>query len=281
MVESSAFFPSSGRLPAVLQIDYGPASLLGRFFLWADSAARAKGVVLSFASLEDLVAVNRENRDTWLPLIPIFDPAVGGITARTGFVLLGRNSNGEVVATQAARLYDWPASCFHDEAASLRMFYANPAPAVERGERCEVTAPSAKAITGRVVFSGAGWYRSDYRGRGLSTLLPRISRAYAYTRWRSDYTISMFADAVLAGGMAQRCGYINVEPAAVDLVDSPMGTVRFAFVWMDADEMLSDLDAVLANAAGDEPLGAAAGGRASAQVDGGVDEGSAEQARRA
>lgn len=280
-MKPSACSPTSGRLPAALQVDHGPASLLGRFFLWADSAARAKDVTLSFATLDDLVVANRGNRDTWLPLIPIFDPAMGGITAETGFVLLGRNSAGEVVATQAARLYEWPTTCFHDEAASLRMFYADPAPALARGERCEVTAPSAKAITGRVVFSGAGWYRPDYRGRGLATLLPRISRAYAYTRWCSDCTVSMFADPVLAGGMAQRCGYTNVEAASVSLVDSPMGTVRFALVWMGTDETISDLAAVLANAAGDEPLSAAAAGGDPAQVDGRVDERRAQEARRA
>jgi hypothetical protein len=29
---------------------------------------------------------------------------------RSGDILLGRDSNGEVVATQAARIYDWPGS---------------------------------------------------------------------------------------------------------------------------------------------------------------------------
>jgi hypothetical protein len=105
-------------------------------------------VTLSFATLDDLVVINRGNRDTWLPLIPIFDPAMGGTTAETGFVLLGRNSAGEVVATQAARLYDWPATCFHDEAASLRMFYADPAPALAEGAVTSQRSPRAKAGAG-------------------------------------------------------------------------------------------------------------------------------------
>ena len=49
-------------------------------------------------------------------------------------------------------------------------------------ETCNVTAEATKFVKGRVVFSGGGWYRPDYRKRWLSGILPRISRAYAYTR---------------------------------------------------------------------------------------------------
>src|SRR6516165_6894454 len=100
--------PTSGRLPSQLKIEYGPASLLGRFFLWADTAARDRGVTLAFATFQDLVEANRANSDSWLPLLPAFDPALGGAGPETGFVIIGRNKQGEVVATQAARFYAWP-----------------------------------------------------------------------------------------------------------------------------------------------------------------------------
>src|SRR6266487_6621180 len=99
--------PISGRLPACLKVKYGPVGLLGRFFLWADTAARDRGVTLFVASLQDLVDVNRANSETWRPLLPVFDPVLGGITPETGFVLIGRDRSGQVVATQAARVYDW------------------------------------------------------------------------------------------------------------------------------------------------------------------------------
>jgi len=271
--------PTSGRFPAELQLVHGPVDLLGRFFLWADGEALDRGVTLSFAPLATLVAVNRANSDTWRPLVPLFDPAVGGISEQTGFAMLGRNNAGEVVATQAARLYDWSSTCFRDEAISLRMFYTDPAAALARGERCTVSAPSASLISGRVVFSGAGWYRPDFRGKGLATILPRISRAYAFTRWLTDCTISMFADAVLAGGMAARCGYTNVDPASVELVNSPIGNLRFALVSMPTAENLADLAAMLAIAASREGLRTGPDDVA-AQIDS-VDDRSAEKARRA
>ena len=78
--------PSSGRLPAHLKIKYGPVGLLGRFFLWADNAARDRGVTLSFGTLQELMEANRSNSDTWRPLVPVFDESLGGVTPETAFV---------------------------------------------------------------------------------------------------------------------------------------------------------------------------------------------------
>jgi hypothetical protein len=244
----SEHLPIAGRLPAKLEICHGPAGLLGRFFLWADTAARERGVTLSFASFDELIEINRANSGTWRPLFPLFNPALGGVTTQTGFVILGRNAAGEVVATQAARFYDWSGTTLHDEAVSLRMLYADADAARARGDRCEIKTAAAREISGRVVFSGAGWYRPDFRGKGLALLLPRISRAFAFTRWQTDYTISIMADAVVAGGFADRTGYTKVAKGAADLVVTPMGVLRGAFVWMDAAELLSDLEQIIAAA---------------------------------
>jgi hypothetical protein len=235
---------TSGRLPSQLKVKYGPVGLLGRFFLWADSAARDRGVTLAFASWQDLVEANKANSDSWLPLLPAFDPALGGVTSETGFVIFGRNKQGEVVATQAARFYDWSDTTLRDEAASLRMIYADPDAAGSRGDRCSVATPVAENIRGRVAYSGAGWYRRDFRGKGLATILPRISRAYAFTRWNTDFTISFMGDAVTAGGMAKRCGYTKVELSCVEFVLPPLD-VRGALVWMPAAELLADLAALM------------------------------------
>jgi hypothetical protein len=237
--------PTSGRLPAHLRIKYGPVGLLGRFFLWADTAARDRGVTLSFGSLRDLSEANRANSDSWRPLVPVFDEALGGMTPEKGFVLIGRDKGGQVVATQAARIYDWPETSLEDEATSLRMFYADPDAAFARGDRCEITTPVARKITGRVVFSGAVWYRRDFRGKDLATILPRISRAYAFTCWNSDFTIGMMSDAVIAGGLAERVGYTKLEYSSVELVASPLGEMRCALGWMQPDELLADLAAIM------------------------------------
>ncbi|CCE06244.1 conserved hypothetical protein [Bradyrhizobium sp. STM 3843] len=240
--------PTSGRLPAHLKIKHGPVGLLGRFFLWADSAARDRGVTLSFGSLQDLFEANRANSDSWRPLVPVFDEALGGVTPETAFVLIGRSHDGEVVATQAARLYDWPETSLKDEAMSLRMFYADPDAAFAREDRCEVNTPTAEKIAGRVVFSGAIWYRRDFRGKDLGTILPRISRAYAFTRWHSDFTIGLLGNGVIAGGLAERAGYTKVEQGCIKLMASPLGELHCGLAWMQSDELLADLAAIMARA---------------------------------
>ncbi|HJZ44758.1 MAG TPA: hypothetical protein VJ233_13635, partial [Hyphomicrobiaceae bacterium] len=41
-----------------ITVDHGPRDLLGRFFLKADTAARARGITLSFGTFADLVDTN-------------------------------------------------------------------------------------------------------------------------------------------------------------------------------------------------------------------------------
>lgn len=226
-----------------ITLEYGPRELLGQFFLRAEAAARVRGVHLSFAPLSELVETNRRHRESWRPLIPVFDPA-HGIAPGASFGIVGRNSAGDIVATQAARLYAWGGTSFQEEAESLRLFYQNPGRSKGPTEEIHVSAAGAPHVTGQVVFSGGGWYRPDYRKRWLSGILPRISRAYAFTRWSSDFTVSIMADGVIKGGMAERCGYTNVD-WFVDLKDTPVGTVRCALVWMQAKQLVEDLEAFL------------------------------------
>ncbi|BAM86948.1 conserved hypothetical protein [Bradyrhizobium oligotrophicum S58] len=237
--------PQSGRVPSNLRIDHGPVSLLGRFFLAADTAAQGRGISIYFGSLQDLLDINSANSDSWRPLVPIFQPDLGGATAENTFVMVGKDKDGEVVATQAGRYYDWTDTTLREEAISLRMFYADPAAALARGDGCTIATPVGSTISGRVVFSGAGWYRRDFRGRGLARILPRISRAYAHARWNTDFTISMMADAVIAGGMADRTGYTRIERSSVELVVSPLGSMRCGLVWMPVQEMLADLEVAM------------------------------------
>ena len=50
----------------------------------------------------------------------------------------------------------------------------------------------------------------------------------------------MFQDSVLVGGIAERCGYTRID-WKVHVKGSPMGNIKFAFVWMEPDELVDDL----------------------------------------
>jgi len=222
-----------------INIEHGPRDVLVPFFIRVTEQLAQRGLNLAFEPFDVLVKANQENRDTWRPLIPLFDPTYG-FEPSEGFVIVGRNPDGNIVATQAARFYDWAATSFKSEAESLRLFYRDPENARQPRETCTVSSRNGERVSGRVVFSGGGWYRRDYRKQWLSGLLPRLSRAYALTRWDSQHTISIMAEAVVDGGMARRCGYTNIE-YSVDLRGGPVGDVRCALVWMDTEQLIEDL----------------------------------------
>jgi hypothetical protein len=233
--------PAARPLLSDITVEHGPVDIIGRLFLMADTAARRRGVTLSFAPMQDLIDVNRSNPETWRPILPLFDPACGGITDDNSFCILGRNAAGEVVATQAARLYRWDNTSFHEEASSLRLFYDRPERLKGEREEVVVTAPVARALTGGVIFAGGIWYRPDFRGIGLPYILPWLSRTYAYTRWKHDFSCSIMAEEVYHRGMAQRSGYSKAD-WEVWLRHTPVhpdGEIRCALVYMDETELLA------------------------------------------
>lgn len=230
--------PSTRFLDAA-RVFHGPAHVIGRVFLKAEQALRERGITLSFASFAELVAVNRRNRDTWRPLLPIFDPDYADLNAHNSYCLLGRDGSGDVVATQGGRLYDWRDTNFFEEARSMRLFYTDADRPAPLRERVVITAERSKQISGKVVFSGAGWYRPDFRKRDLGVILSRVSRALAYTRWKTDATVTIMAEGVFKGGFGDRAGYTNFD-WALDLKNFAVGTVRTAVLWMPENEMLED-----------------------------------------
>ncbi len=247
-------------------IDYGPRDVLGRLFLKADTELRELGIELSFAPVEAMLELNRVNRNSWRPLVPILDATIGGYNADTGFCVLGRNRDGEIIAAHGARLYEMGPRTFKEEGESLRLWYPNPERTRAPGESCTITCPSADKLTGRAVFSGGVWFRPDYRKVGLTTILGRVVKAYAFTRWYSDIVFTMMIDDVFAGGTAKRAGYTHAE-WEVDLKNTPLGTFKLALLWITAAEQLEYFDQYLA--------------RPHAQVDARVEDRTANQNRRA
>ena len=74
----------------------------------------------------------------------------------------------------------------------------------------------------------------------LTAILPRISRALAFTRWYTDWTTTIMAEKVVAGGVAERVGYTEVG-WDVTLRETRTGSVRCALLTMGTGQMLDDL----------------------------------------
>jgi hypothetical protein len=231
---------------ADVRIDHGPRDLYARLFLRGDTMLRERGINLTFAPLDELLEVNRRNSDSWRSLLPIFNVEDGGFTDENGFCLLARTSSGQVVAAQAARIYDLTGSNFKEETESLKLFYPDPDAQRHPGEQIVVTAPTASEITGPTTFSGAVWYHPSMRKQGLTSILPRITKALSQTRWDTDVTLSFMAEEVVKAGTAPRTGYAHVD-WAIDLIETPVspGTVHSALIWSSRDELVDYFSGLL------------------------------------
>ena len=217
--------------------------------LAAETPPLGRGASLSFAGLDELVSINRANSQSRRPLLPAFDPNCGLFAPTSALCLSGRNDAGEVgVVTQGARFFDWQGTNLHEEATSLRLLYRDPnalAPRQE-GEAVEATARSARAITGKVVYTGAHWCRRGFRGKGLPSITPRIARALAIGLWDVEVACTLMVEDVFARGVARRAGYFNAE-WSVELRNTPLGTLRTALLWSRRNEIVADLEDFLAN----------------------------------
>jgi hypothetical protein len=229
---------------ADVRIDHGPRQLLSRLFLRGDTMLRERGINLQFAPIEVLTEVNQQNLDSWPPLFAVFSPELGGINNTNSFALIGRNASGKIIAAQAARFYDIGARTFREETESLSLYYPDPDRQRLPGESCTITAPAAEAITGQFIYSGAVWYHPEYRKQGLTSILPRLTKALSLTKWGSDVTLSFMVDKVVAGGTAQRAGYRHVEWEIL-LRNSLFGDARLALIWSNAEELVDYFSGLL------------------------------------
>lgn len=231
------------RLPDQITINHGPREQLGRFFLEADKAARDRGVTLSLSTdFEMLREVNARNKDSWYDgLPPSFDPAYGAVDASNSYWIMGRDDTGEVVTTQAARLFNIEeGETLADLFTSLNLFYPDPARHARPGETCTITAPNATKIAGVVLHSGCSWVHPRFRRRHMMFILPRISRALGLTRWNTEYTFSFVSEKLVNYGVADAYGYTRIEPL-IDWRNCLVGNYQGMLVWMPRQELIADM----------------------------------------
>jgi hypothetical protein len=224
------------RLPDALTIKHGPAPLLAQFVLEGDKAARQKGIRLRLRhDFDALVYVNKQEADrgNWFRLVNMFNPNYTDLKSENSYWISGEDEHGEIVVTQAGRVYYWPDTTLEQEA--RLMFYGGR----EEGQRCIVTAKDAKLIGGVVFYGGSVWVRPDFRGRRLSELLPRLGRAYAVARWPVDWGISFVAASLVEKGIAAGYGYKH-SSYSIAFPGSPWGELEVVLVSLSVAEAYED-----------------------------------------
>jgi hypothetical protein len=230
------------RLPDALTVKHGPARLLSRFVLEGDKAARQMGLRLRLRhDFGELLYLNEREvaRGNWFKLVNMYNPAHCDLSPDNSYWISGENEAGDIVLTQAGRIYYWPETSLAEEAHS--MFYAGRG----EGQLCNVTAPAAGRIGGVVFCAGTHWIRPDFRGRQLSHLLARLGRAYAMSRWPVDWAIALVAPRLVEKGVSAGYGYRHASPS-VFYPASPWGDLEVVLAYLSQNEAYEDIAEYLA-----------------------------------
>ena len=230
------------RLPDALTVKHGPARLLSRFLLEGDKGARQMGIRLRLRhDFGELLYFNEREvaHGNWFKLVNMFNPAYCDLSPANSYWISGENDVGEVVLTQAGRIYYWPETSLAEEA--RLMFYAGH----DEGQLCKVTAPAAGWIGGVVFCAGSHWIRPDFRGLRLSHLLARLGRAYAVSRWPVDWAIALVAPVLVAKGVSAGYGYKHASHS-IYYPASPWGDLDVVLAYLSQSEAYEDIAEYLA-----------------------------------
>lgn len=230
--------PNNLRLPDALTVRQGSGPLIGRMVLEGDRAARAVGIRLYHRhDFDELVRLNEREtaRRNWRPIMGTFDPARTDLSPENAFWIAGENDDGEIVTTSAGRLYVWPDSSLADHA--VEVFFGR-----DEGQKCVLTAPEAKLITGVVFTAGTTWVRPDYRGRQLSQLMSRLARAFAMARWPLDWTMSFIQRPMADNGVAVGYGSKHLG-YSVEFPETPYGEIAISYT--SGSEIYEDFGAFI------------------------------------
>jgi GNAT superfamily N-acetyltransferase len=239
--------PIGDRTPlSEIKFVHGPRHLFERYFHFANSMAGSLGLRLALRTdFRRLVELNEQNAESWSPLSPIFNPAHCALDPHTAFWIEGVDEFGDTVATSAGRLYDHGTRSVADDLRSLRVFYDDPSPHLAEGECIEVTAASAEHICGRVMFSGAMWVRPDYRRHGLTRIIPRLTRSYAFAVWNAPLFWGGIEPDLHAVGVTRAYGSWHVEDGFTVHMPSWRRKLHFLFLSMGQATLVRDVAAAL------------------------------------
>jgi hypothetical protein len=93
---------TGGNLFDTIRLQYGPVDVIRRLLRLGEQEAQRRGISLAFATFDELLAINEQNRQSWRPLVGVFDPRLNMLEPSSSYCILGRNALGEVVSAQAA-----------------------------------------------------------------------------------------------------------------------------------------------------------------------------------
>jgi hypothetical protein len=241
-----------------IRIDHGPHEILGRFFLNVDTLIRSRGLLASFAPARQFVETNEAHFDTWGPLIPLLDARHARFAEEDVICVVCRDGRGDIVAIQGERLFRAGRRTLADLVDSGEFFDSDLDDPLAEFGRCEITAPGAKIVKGRISYCGGLWVHPDYRSLRLAAILTRLTRAWAVAHWNAQYSIGFLKPDVATTDLGRRYGYPRFETA---FRFYSRGSLAYdgGILWMTQKELIGDLERFLADYASEIDAGVGPG----------------------
>jgi hypothetical protein len=226
-----------------LQIVHGPERALALYFLAAEKFLFDRGLRIAFTDFGSIARLNAEHIRSWDMLLPMLDPDQHPVRPEHTSAILAYDRDGTVVASMAARLFDFTGTTLKAEAESLRFYYGANVSRMASRVRSTISAPTAATMSGRSAYLGGYWLRPDVRSQGLSVVIPKLMRYIALTTWNANLEFSYGRDKFLRPEIAATYGF-NVERDFTFYLDERL-IWRGTLVWLGRDEMIDALPALI------------------------------------
>lgn len=168
----------------------------------------------NFEEYSEIIHTERKVQNLGAP----FDFKQYDLKKEDAFWLIGRNREGELIHSQAAKKVPLHGASLATHLRTHFVDFPPPIPGVDFERSRFRATPGMRGITGNVVYHGEVWMAPEegqYRGTGLSTVLARTGLLEIMRRWNPDFIYGFMLRQVAFKGFSERMGYFHNEPGAL------------------------------------------------------------------
>ncbi len=147
-----------------------------------------------------------------------YDPQVHDMNANTALWIVGRNTAGEIVHTQALRMLDINGMSVGEYFTNRFREFPPSVPDLDLNRSRFRAGPGAKRMRGTVAYHGEFWIApgaESLRGQGMSCVLGRYGFFEAIQHWDPDHIIAFMTKGIAFKGLAERTGWMHTQPGAL------------------------------------------------------------------
>ncbi len=215
---------------------------LASYISGADDIVSDLGITLEIGSdFEFFCSIPSQQPDRHA-ISPIFDPEESHVSSANAFWLIGRNTSGEIVLTQAIKLVRVGERGLLDH---LRNNLSDYRP---KGDRLDIAKSQinlterAAELSGDLCYYGELWIKRTYRGSCLTAVMPRLMFATAISKWSPNVVFGIMEPLAACKGLAAREGFMHLEQGGLHWWDRDTSeTFEEWLVWTTRDDFIFNM----------------------------------------